>query len=288
MKIDQSTVVITGATGGIGAAIAKQLSQQGAKLLLVARNIENLKALQHQLYMDTGTEHNYLSADIITKQGKIDIITQATALQANVLINAAGVSDFSCFEDVTEQALQGAININLLAPMMLTQFFLAQGDDDNGMGKYVVNIGSALGSIGFPCYSSYCASKFGLRGFTESIQRELAGSKKQVFYFAPRATATTINSDAANEMNYALGNQVDTPENVASVLIQQLIKEKPRATVGWPEKLFVRINGFIPELVDYALRKKLEKVKQFAGFTDSKANKHYEQGVDQFIKQYFD
>lgn len=288
MKIEQCTVVITGATGGIGAAIAKNLSKQGAELLLVARNIDNLKTLQHQLNIDAGKTHHYLSADITTKQGKVDIITKAKALQTNMLINAAGISDFSCFEDITEQSLQRAMNINLLAPMMLTQLFLAQSRADKSLAKYVVNVGSALGSIGFPCYSSYCASKFGLRGFTESLQRELANSKDQVFYFAPRATATTINSDAVNKMNYALGNAVDTPEDVASALIKQLIRERPRTTVGWPERLFVRLNGFIPELVDNALRKNLEKVMQYAKRGRSADNKFYEKGVDQFISQYFD
>ena len=288
MKIELCTVVITGATGGIGAAIAKQLSMQGAELLLVARNVENLKALQHQLNIETGKEHNYLSADITTKQGKIDLITKASILGANMLINSAGVSDFSRFEDMTEQAMQRAININLMAPMMLTQLFLAQGRENTSTEKYVVNVGSALGSIGFPCYSSYCASKFGLRGFTESIQRELANSEDQVFYFAPRATATTINGEAANEMNYALGNKVDAPEDVASALLKQLIKGKPRATVGWPERLFVRLNGFIPELVDHALRKNINKIKKIAGLKQESENKFYEKGVDQFITQYFD
>jgi short-subunit dehydrogenase len=288
MKIEQCSVVITGATGGIGAAIAKKLSMLGAELLLVARNTENLKALQHQLLSETGKEHHYLSADITTKQGKVDIITKSNTLKVNMLINAAGVSDFSRFENITEQALIRAMNINLMAPIMLTQLFLAQGRDNTNSTKYVVNVGSALGSIGFSCYSSYCASKFGLRGFTESLQRELADSEDQVFYFAPRATATTINSDAVNEMNYALGNKVDIPEDVASALVKQLVKEKLRVTVGWPERLFVRLNGFIPELVDSALRKKLKKIKQHVKGNHAGENKYYEKGVDQFINQYFD
>lgn len=264
MKIKDSIVVITGATGGIGAAVAKKLVEQGAQLLLIARNEGNLKVLQEQLNVSSGKEHYYLSADITTHQGRLAIINKAQVLQANMLINGAGVSDFSAFEDVTEQALDHAMKINLTAPMMLTQLFLKQGGDDAEHAKYIVNIGSVLGSIGFPCYSSYCASKFGLRGFTESLQRELANSNHQVFYFSPRATDTSINSDAANDMNKALGNKVDTPEQVASALVAQIIKEKRRVTVGWPERLFVRVNGFIPTLVDYALRKKLNKIKQFA------------------------
>ncbi len=288
MKIAESTVVITGATGGIGAALAMQLSKLGAKLLLVARNIDSLKALQHQLHTDTGRVHDYISADITSKQGKIDVIYKARMSQANMLINAAGISDFSRFESVTERSLNATMNINLLAPMMLSQMFLSECSDDHASEKCIVNIGSALGSIGFPCYSSYCASKFGLRGFSESLQRELSNTKHKVFYFAPRATATKINSEAANEMNFALGNAVDTPEAVAKALVKQIVKEKPRVTVGWPERLFVRINGVMPELVDSALRKNLEKIKRFAGLSPKKNYRFYEEGVDEFINHYFD
>jgi len=287
MKIEKSTVVITGATGGIGAAVAMQLAIQGARLLLVARNSANLKALQQQLNLATGDMHDYLSADITSQQGKVDIITKAQAMHANMLINAAGVSEFSCVEDQTEQALQRTININLCAPMALTQLFLGRDDETTELVKYVVNVGSVLGSIGFACYSSYCAAKFGLRGFTESLQRELANSKHKVLYFAPRATATSINSDAANEMNAVLGNDVDSPDEVASLLIKQIINEQTRVTVGWPEKLLVRLNGLFPELVDNALRKKLEKIKYYAR-VNTKKHQGEQQGVVQLISQYFD
>lgn len=299
MNIEQSMVVITGATGGIGAAVAKQLAVKGAKLLLVARNSANLKALQQQLnlFVDTenhlttgaassGERYHYLSADITTEQGKADIIAKAESLQANMLINSAGVSDFSYFSNITEQALQQTININLTAPIALTQLFLGQNHEHAEQAKYVVNIGSALGSIGFSCYSSYCAAKFGLRGFTESLQRELAHSKHKILYFAPRATATDINSDAANEMNAALGNNVDTPDEVAKILIKQIISEQPRVTVGWPEKLFVRLNGLLPELVDKALGSKLEKIKYFARTRES-VNKSV-QTKAQAIAQHYD
>lgn len=288
MKIEESTVVITGATGGIGAAVALQLSNLGAKLILVARNIESLKELQQQLLTESGQTHEYLSADITTTQGKIDVISKAKVCQANMLINAAGVSDFTRFENVTEQSLSTTMNINLLAPMMLTQLFLACGSNEQITAKCIVNVGSALGAIGFPCYSSYCASKFGLRGFSESLQRELTHTKHRILYFAPRATATKINSEAANEMNFALGNSVDAPEAVATALVQQISKEKLRVTVGWPERLFVRINGFLPELVDNALRKNIEKVKRFAGLSQQENSRHYEKGVDEFINHYFD
>ena len=127
----------------------------------------------------------------------------------------------------------------------------------------MVNVGSTFGSIGFPCHAAYCASKFGLRGFTESLIREYAHSPVNFYYLAPRATQTSINSDAVVSMNRALGNQMDPPERVADALVAQLEGNKSRWFIGFPEKVFARINGVLPGIVDRALIKKLPVIQRF-------------------------
>jgi len=127
----------------------------------------------------------------------------------------------------------------------------------------IVNMGSTFGSIGFPGFSAYSASKFGLRGYTETLRRELADSAIRVMYLAPRAVKTPINSTAVVEMNKALGNAMDEPEVVAKALIALLQKDKNCAYLGWPEKVFVRVNSLFPRLVDYALRGKLAIIRDY-------------------------
>ena len=78
----------------------------------------------------------------------------------------------------------------------------------------IVNIGSTFGSIGHPGFATYCASKFGLRGFTETLRRELADTEVQVYYVAPRATRTDMNSAAVVQLNEELGNAMDPPDVV--------------------------------------------------------------------------
>ncbi len=129
---------------------------------------------------------------------------------------------------------------------------------------FIVNVGSAFGSIGYPGYSGYCASKFGLRGFTEALRRELGATRVKVLYFAPRATNTAINSAAVVAMNQQLGNQMDSPELVAKALLQQLETAQSRRFLGWPEQLFVRLNAIFPALVDKALQKKLAVIEKYA------------------------
>lgn len=256
MNFVDTTVVLTGATGGIGQAVAKLLGARGAKLLLVSRNEQQLA----QLCQSLGANHRYVAADITSEQGRANVLNKAAELGASVLINNAGVSQFAAFESIDEQAFRASMELNLMAPVLLTQGFLNIGGD---AAKVVVNVGSALGAIGFPFYTSYCTSKFALRGFTEALGRELAGSNDRVLYFAPRATQTDMNSAEVNAMNKALGNTVDSPEAVAKALVAQIEKGTKRGGIGWPEQFFAKLNSVVPQLVDKAMFKKLKAIRQF-------------------------
>ncbi|MBU2321313.1 MAG: SDR family oxidoreductase [Gammaproteobacteria bacterium] len=262
MQWQQQTCLLTGATGGIGQAIAKALANKGVSLILQGRSESRLQQLSDSL---TG-EHKILVADITTIQGREKICRMAELNAISMLINNAGVGQFSLLEETEEAVIVDTLEINLLAPILLIQELLPllqKADQQQPAPSYVINVGSAFGSIGFAGQSIYCASKFGLRGFTEALYRELADTNVHISYFAPRATATSINSDQAMAMNKALGNSVDSPESVANALIQQLEKGHARLFVGFPEKLFVKINGAFPHIVDKALFKKLPIIKRF-------------------------
>src|SRR5690606_22629139 len=103
----------------------------------------------------------------------------------------AGVMDFSLFRQQDSQAITHTIQLNLLAQMLLTQSLLPLLEKP--LEASLVFVGSTLGSIGHPGFTAYCASKFGLRGFAESLRRELADTAIQVHYLAPRATNTGLN-----------------------------------------------------------------------------------------------
>src|SRR5690606_32399913 len=132
----------------------------------------------------------------------------------DVLINNAGISQFALCQ---QQQFSEQVTINLLVPMQLCQLFLPELRRRKGQ---ILNVGSAFGSIGHPGFSGYCATKFGLRGFTEALQRELSGSGVQVKYFAPRATETDANSPEVVQLNHKLGIHMDNPAWVAEQLVQ--------------------------------------------------------------------
>jgi short-subunit dehydrogenase len=285
MDIGKQTVILTGATGGIGEEIAKVLTKQGAKLLLVGRNEDKLKRLVEQLLVDTlladtlptcdslaclRQKPQYYVADISQRSEREKLIAWGNELGATMLINNAGINQFGAFsgnDKVGEESAQQKQNIevlmqiNIIAPMALCQQFLA--NKVQRKNRTIVNVGSAFGSIGFPYYANYCASKFALRGFSQALHRELAGSGDEVFYFAPRATATSMNSEAVNQMNAELGNNVDSPKVVAKMLIKQLQQDNIRYLVGGAERFFAKLNALFPRLVDSALIKKARVIKRF-------------------------
>lgn len=128
----------------------------------------------------------------------------------------------------------------------------------------VVNLGSTFGSIGYPGFTAYCASKFALRGFSEALRRELADTLVKVLYFAPRATQTGMNGAQVVAMNDELNVAMDDPHSVALQLLAAIRREEEERYLGWPEKLFVRLNSLLPRLVDQALRKQLPIIQRFA------------------------
>ena len=259
MNLQNKTIVLTGASGGIGQAMAHELANSGARLILVGRNTAKLERLAQSL---TG-EHLFIAADLSSDYGRKQLFDYcASNGPINVLINNAGTSAFEMIEDHRDSDITKLITINLTSPILVTKGLLPllQSSADGG----VVNVGSTFGAIGYPGFSTYCASKFGLRGYSEALRRELSDSNLQVFYLAPRTTNTAINSSRVAELNSELGNAVDEPVIVAKALLKQLQKNKINCYVGWPEKFFARVNGLLPKLVDSSLSKQLPVIRRLA------------------------
>ena len=264
MKISHTRVLLTGATGGIGSAIARALIDRGACVLLSARSEPALKQLQAQL----GPERlEVCAADLTKAQDRERLCARAREWRGGIdtLINNAGVSELRLLDSHAPMDVEKAVSINLVAPMEMCRELLPHLRQQ--ASAHIVNIGSVMGSLGFPGYSVYCATKFGLRGFTEALRRELADSTVRVCYLAPRATQTPMNSPAVVAMNEALTTRSDPPERVANELIGMLEHEQAARVIGWPEKLFARLNQIFPRLIDGALRKQLPIVRRHASQT---------------------
>jgi short-subunit dehydrogenase len=255
--------LVTGGAGGIGCAIATELLERGASVLLVDRDAAALgrAALRFSRY---GERVGTLAADLTSSADRRRICDGATGWRGgvNVLINNAGINHFRMFEDQPPEQLDLALAINVQAPIHLCHGMLPQ------LRRHpeacILNTGSVFGAIGYPGYTVYSATKFAIRGFTEALRRELADTTVRVHYVAPRATRTAINTSAVERMNAELGVAMDPPELVAKAVCDMLVGGRAESVLGWPEKLFARVNGVLPRLVDGALRKQLPVIRRYA------------------------
>jgi short-subunit dehydrogenase len=258
MQLTNKTILLTGASGGIGQAIATELDKHSTRLLLVGRNREKLQQLQHSL----SGEHQLITADLNTAEGRSEVVEACMLQGLDVYISAIGVMDFQFVENQDDASIEQMMSTNLVAPILLCQQLIPLLKQKPQAA--IVNIGSIFGSIGHPGFAAYCASKFGLRGFTEALQRELADTSIRVSYLAPRATRTDLNSSAVSALNETLGNATDSPQQVAAELIKLLAGKRKQRYMGWPENLFVRVNSIFPGIVHNALVKKLSIIRQHA------------------------
>ncbi|UNK49809.1 SDR family oxidoreductase [Lysobacter sp. S4-A87] len=252
-------VVLTGASGGIGAPLAGALVRRGAHVIAVGRQAAGLEALvdQHGARAITA-----LAADVTDPAGRQRVASAARNHSASLLVLAHAQPAFGLFDEQPERLLRSVIDANLIAPMLLIRDLMPVLA--NHRQAAVVAIGSTLGNLAHPGFVAYGASKFGLRGLIEGLAREHADTVVTFQHLAPRATRTAFNSAAAEAMNRELGVTHDDPAEVAERLAWAIEDGERRLQLGWPESLFVRINSLWPALVDKSLSKKLAIVRRHA------------------------
>ncbi len=258
MRLRNKKILLTGATGGIGQLICQALLEQGARVILTSRQTPDLSEFSDQQRdnMDVAVL-DFLSAQL---EQQIDTIIQQH-FDIDIVFHCAGMNSFSACDEISVTDSQRLLAVNLSGPILLTQKLLPnlrQRDE-----AAVVVVGSTFGSIGYPGFSVYCATKFGLRGYTESLRRELANSRVKVFYMAPRATLTSMNEPEVVALNKRLGNAMDNPEKVAQTIIRAILNDKKSLFIGWPEKFFVFLNAALSSVVDKALIKQLPIINEF-------------------------
>jgi short-subunit dehydrogenase len=260
MNLTQARIVLTGAAGGIGSATAARLAQAGAKLVLADLQQAPLDRLAAELGQPAvlGT----VAADLAGDAGRTALAAAARRFEANVLINAAGVNPFGLFTEQSAREIGLAFSINAMAPVLLCHALLPALLERPS--AHIVNVGSTFGSIGFPGFAAYSASKFAVRGFSEALRRELADTSVRVHYVAPRATKTALATDRVRAMNAELGVGMDTPQQVAAAILRVLRDEPRELLLGAPERLFARLNALWPALVDRSLRRQLAVVRRHA------------------------
>jgi len=263
MKLNDKTVLITGAAGGIGMRVTQRLVKAGARVAMLDRNRDALAEIRQGLADAPGEARAY-PVDLLDREARDEALRQARQAYRtfDLVINNAGMLSFRPFAEEDPALLERMIQLNLAAPMLIVRALLPDMLE-KGQGR-IVNIGSTFGSIGFGWFAAYSASKAGLRGLSEALRRELGGSGIGVTYIAPRAVRTPLNGDRVMRMAEATGMKLDDPDWVADQIIAAIEKGRKEVYLGFPESLFVRINALSPRLVDLAVAGQMRVMGKFA------------------------
>lgn len=256
-------ILLTGATGGIGRQLSFQLANEGAKLALVGSDALRLQTLVSEIQQAGGSAMGIV-ADFTQPQAAQSVVDAAKrSLGAiDVLINNAGLQDFTVFEHQGLERIADMVQVNVTTPIQLTRCLVP--DFIQARSGHIVNIGSIFGSIGFPHYATYSATKYALRGFSQALRRELADMNIDVTYVAPRAVNTQMNDVSSIQLMHASNTQLDDPELVAAFIIESIKTRRHEFYIGQPESLFAWLNGILPRLVSAGLRKKTRMARDYA------------------------
>lgn len=215
MDLQGKRVLITGGSSGIGLAIARAMLAKGATIVVTGRNRQRLRAAVSDL--EAYGKVAGVQADVASSEGRASSLEEAIELLGgiDVLVNNAGGVRAGRLEITTEQEIRSMIEVDLLAPILLTQAALphlrAMG---NGL---VVNVTSGIALIGVPFYATYAAAKAGLARFGEALRRELKGEGVHVLTLYPGATDTPMMQ--SSKAGPDLGFTKEPPSAVADALI---------------------------------------------------------------------
>lgn len=188
MSFLNKVVIVTGASSGIGADAAKQFATQGAKVVLVGRNVENLNAVRNSF--PAGAEALIITADVRTGADEIIDKTIKGFGQIDILINNAGILKSGTIETTTVADFDEVLSVNLRSVFKLTQAAVPHLVKTKGN---IVNVSSVAGVRAFPNVVSYCVSKAALDQFTKCISLELAPKGVRVNSVNPGTVVTNIH-----------------------------------------------------------------------------------------------
>ncbi len=236
------TVLITGAGSGIGRALAVKAAHLGFDVLITGRRESAL--LDTVTLAPEGRVHHVV-ADVTNPEDRAHLAA-AVGGTLDYLVNNAGVLHVGHITDMRDEDLTRMTQTNLVAPMALTRDLLPALRQGNGR---VVNIGSVFGDIAYPFFAGYSATKFGLRGFSDALRRELSGSGIGVTYIAPRATHTAAEDAFANLIK-PLQMTMDSAETVAEQAWDAILRGKRESFPKGKERFFVKAQRMFPALVD--------------------------------------
>jgi len=265
-------IVITGASGGIGAALARYFSGEGAQLALTDIDDSALRELAKEL-RDSGTKVITQSLDVRDESTMQNWVREIDSTFGKIdhLINNAGMTNFTLFEEQEFQAIERLMDINVRGVMLGCHLFLPLlKRSDCG---HIVNLSSMIAYAAAPMQSTYTASKWAIRGFSRALRMELREHSIGVTAVMPGTIATPLlyraqsaDPDGAARMSTLMLRFGSSPQKVAKRIARAIRSNKGELRVGWDSHMVALLQwltpGLLPTIIQFAYRRYVRKLNQ--------------------------
>ncbi len=254
-RFEHKTVIVTGASSGVGAAAARMFAAEGARVVLAARTAAALDAVAK----DIGERALAVPTDVSDPEQARALVERAIEATGaiHVLVNNAGYNHRGPVVDADPTELARIVDVNLKAPILLTRFALPALRQQEKAA--IVNVASIAGQIPLPGEATYSGTKFGLRGFSLALAEELRGSGVSVSLVSPGPIETgflTGDLDAVPDVVFS--QPMSSPEDVAAAVLDCAHDGRAERTLPRLSGLLATAGYLVPEL-PRALRPLLEQ-----------------------------
>ena len=251
--MSEKVVLITGASSGIGKALAEAYSKFGYNLILAARNLEELEQNKNDLEIN-GSKILLHRTDVTKDEDCLQLINSAISKfnKIDILINNAGISQRSLAKNTKIEVDRQIMDVNYFGSICITKYALPHMiRSKNG---HIVVISSIVGKFGFPLRSGYAASKHALGGYFESLRAELYKENIDVTIVFPGRIKTNISLNALTQDGSKYKKMDDgqaqgvSAVKCANSIIQSIKKKKKEVIIGGKETNLIHIRRFLPSL----------------------------------------
>lgn len=265
-KFAYKVIIITGASSGIGRALALELAKVQASIVLAARSEDDLREIAVRC-REKGARALVVPTDVAEKEQCRHLVEKTIEEygQIDILVNNAGISMWAYFEEFEDlDRFDEMMQVNYMGAVYCTKFALPYLKKSKGL---IVAVSSLAGKTGVPTRSGYSASKHAMVGFFESIRVELMDSGVDVSLVYPGFVATEIRKRAFGEDGAPLGvspiqeDKAMTPEECARIMVKGMAKRKREIVMTLRGKIGQWIKLIAPGLVDKIARKAIEEGK---------------------------
>jgi len=255
MKLKDKIVIITGASSGIGKALAAEFAKRGANLVLGARQYVTLCEIAQDIEKQHTIKAVAVACDVTVEEDCAQLIKQAitTFGRIDILINNAGISMRALFKDVDLQVLKSLMDVNFWGTVYCTKYALPEILKTQGS---IVGVSSIAGYKGLPGRAGYSASKYAMNGFLDALRVENLKTGVHIMVACPGFTASNIRNTALDKNNNLQGestleeNKMMTSGEVAAIIVNGVENRSRTLIMTTQGKLTVFLSKFLPAFLD--------------------------------------